>query len=81
MPSILIIISQMEMERMKTRYLYVYPKILYNIRASDWRGNGYYALLLKAHMNEKEHFQSSVRHVQAILIINKNSHDGSERPC
>lgn len=78
MPSILIIISQMEMERMKTRYLSVYPKILYNIRASDWRGNGYYALLLKAH---KEHFQSSVKYVQAILIINKNSHDGSEWPC
>lgn len=78
MSSILIIISQMEMERMKTRYLYVYPKVLYNIWASDWRGNGYCVLLLKAH---KEHFQSSVEHVQAIMIINKNGHDGFEWSC
>lgn len=77
MPSILIIISQIEMERMKTRYLYVYPKILYNIWSSDWRVNGYCVLLLKAH---KEHFQRSVKHVQAVLIINENGHDGSEGP-
>lgn len=66
------------MERMKTRYLYVYPKILYNIWSLDWRANGYCVLLLKAH---KEHFQRSVKHVQAVLIINENGLDGSEGPC
>lgn len=35
-------------------------------------------LLFKAH---KEHCQRSVKHVEATLIINENTHEGFECPC
>lgn len=75
MPSILIIIYQMEVERIKTRYLYVHPKILYNIWSSDWRGDGYCVLILKGSQG------TFSKGSEAVLIINENGHNGSEGPC